>query len=124
MLQEGVLANPVRPPAKLRSCAAVREPIRAVRFGAKRFMRDCTYSVRIFFARSKARVISQALITVWSSVELMCRPRVVVLSTVTTIREGPSRTDFKGAPTMLSVLCASSLMLSIGPFPIIATDFA
>ena len=41
-LQEGVLARAVRPPAKLRSCAAVREPIRAVRLGAKSVMRDWT----------------------------------------------------------------------------------
>ena len=42
MLQAGVLARPVTPPVKLRSCAAVREPISAVRFGAKMVMRDCT----------------------------------------------------------------------------------
>jgi len=41
-LHAGVLARPVRPPAKLSIWAAVREPIRAVRLGAKRFMRDCT----------------------------------------------------------------------------------
>jgi hypothetical protein len=42
MLQAGVLARPVTPPAKLRSWAAVREPIRAVRLGAKMLMRDWT----------------------------------------------------------------------------------
>lgn len=42
MLQEGVLARPVTPPAKLRSWAAVREPMRAVRLGAKSVMRDWT----------------------------------------------------------------------------------
>lgn len=41
-LQAGVFANPVKPPAKLRSWAAVREPIKEVRFGAKRVMRDWT----------------------------------------------------------------------------------
>lgn len=102
----------------------MREPIRAVRFGAKRFIRDWTYSVKILLALSSDRVISHARITVCSSFSLISRPLEVVASTVTTIREGPSRIDFNGAPTRLSVFCASSLMLSIGPFPMIATDFA
>lgn len=41
-LHAGVLARAVRPPAKLRSWAAVREPIREVKFGAKSVMRDWT----------------------------------------------------------------------------------
>ncbi len=124
ILQDGVLARPVSPPAKFRSCAAVREPIRAVKLGANKFIRDCTYSVRTFFARSSDNVISQAWKTVRSSRLLNSRPLVVVLSTVTTIKVGPSSTDFSDAPTILSVLWANSLILSIGPLPIIATDLA
>ena len=98
--------------------------MRAVKLGAKRFMRDCTYSVRIRLARSRDRVISQARMTVCSSASLISRPLVVVASTVTTMREGPSSMDFSDAPTVLSVLCAISLMLSIGPFLMMATDLA
>ena len=66
-------------------------------------MRDCTYSVRIRLARSRERVISHARMTVCISASLISRPRVVVASTVTTIREGPSSIDFSDAPTILSV---------------------
>lgn len=123
-LHAGVFAKPVNPPAKLSSWAAVIEPIKAVRFGAKRFIRDCTYSVKILFARSSDKVISQALRTLCNSASLIPSPLEVVASTVTTISDGPSSIDFSDCPTMLSVFCASSLRFSIGPFPIIATDFA
>ena len=66
----------------------------------------------------------QAERTVWSSLMERERPRVVVASTVTTIKVGPSRIDFNGVPTELLVLCAMSLILSIGPSPIINTVFA
>lgn len=66
----------------------------------------------------------QAERTVWSSFGERERPRVVVASTVTTIRVGPSRIDFRVVPTGLLVDWAISLMLSIGPSPMIATVLA
>ena len=49
---------------------------------------------------------------------------VVVPSTVTTMRDGPSRIERRGAPTRLSVESARDLILSRGPFLRIATVFA
>ena len=66
----------------------------------------------------------QARTTVWSSAELIPRPLVVVPSTVTTMRDGPSRTDFSDAPTRLSLELERDLMLSRGPFLRIATVLA
>ena len=52
------------------------------------------------------------------------RPRVVVASTVTTIRVGPSRMDFRGTPTGFEVVWERGLRLSIGPLAIMATVLA
>lgn len=76
----------------------------AVRLGANRFMRDWTYVVRMCFARSKESVISQARYMVFSSEAESSRPRVVVASTITTIKVGPSSIDLNEALTRLSVL--------------------
>lgn len=54
-------------------------------------------------ARSSSRVMVQADRTVSSSSSERERPRVVVASTVTTIRVGPSRMVFKEVPTGLLV---------------------
>lgn len=125
-LHEGVFDRPVRPPAALRSWAAVSEPISAVRFGANIFMRDCTYSVRVFLALSSAMTISQARTTRPSSSSDISRPFDVVASTVTIIRDGPSRTDFRVIFSGLSVEFCKDLILSesMGPLPRIATTFA
>jgi hypothetical protein len=66
----------------------------------------------------------QARSTVWSSLGLISRPLVVVPSTVTTMRDGPSRTDLSDAPTRLSLELEMDLMLSRGPFWRIATVLA
>lgn len=61
---------------------------------------------------------------VWSSESVISRPLVVVPSTATTMRDGPSSTDFSDAPTRLSVEFARVLILSRGPFLSIATVLA
>ena len=52
------------------------------------------------------------------------RPRVVVASTVTTMRVGPSRIDFRDALTGLEVDVEIDLISSIGPLAIMATVLA
>ena len=68
--------------------------------------------------------MAQAERMVESSVSERGRPRVVVASTVTTMRVGPSRMDFRGTPTGLEVVWESCLRLSMGPLPMIDTVFA
>jgi hypothetical protein len=51
-------------------------------------------------------------------------PLVVVPSRVIVMRDGPSRMERRGTPTMLSLELEIDLMLSRGPFLRMATVFA
>ena len=62
--------------------------------------------------------------TVRSSESESARPRVVVASTVTTMRVGPSSIDFKDALTGLEVDVEIDLISSIGPLAMMATVLA
>ena len=68
--------------------------------------------------------MSQAERTVESSEGERARPRVVVASTVTTMRVGPSRIDFREAPTGLLEERQRGLRLSMGPLAMMETVLA
>jgi len=68
--------------------------------------------------------MEQAERVVESSASERGEPLVVVPSRVIVMRDGPSRMERRGTPTMLSLELEIDLMLSRGPFLRMATVFA
>src|SRR3569833_1379738 len=126
ILHAGDLDRPLRPPASLRSCAAVSEPIRAVRLGANLFMRDWTYSVSVFLALSSLMTIWQAYTTRSSSSCGIGCPLVVMALVVTIMSVGLSSTESSEMRRGLSVEWGIFFIVSesMAPFPRMATAWA